>query len=104
MVVAGDHANNDMYGDEPDSWKSQIEALGVSTTGHLNGIGRYASVQALRTAHFKSFVHVKKHINNNIIYKNLFLLFFYIKKQVFILPTFMNVCYNRLTLILQVKI
>ena len=51
MVVAGDHANNDMYGDEPDSWKSQIEALGVSTTGHLNGIGRYASVQALYVQH-----------------------------------------------------
>lgn len=25
MIVAGDHANNDMYGDEEDSWKSMIE-------------------------------------------------------------------------------
>lgn len=51
MVVAGDHANNDMYGDEPDSWKSQIEALGITTTGHLNGIGRYPTIQALYIQH-----------------------------------------------------
>lgn len=51
MVVAGDHANNDMYGDDPDSWKSQIEALGIATTGHLNGMGRYKSVQALYIHH-----------------------------------------------------
>ncbi len=51
MVVAGDHANNDMYGDDPDSWKSQIEASGVSTTGHLHGIGRCKSIQALYVQH-----------------------------------------------------
>ena len=28
MVVAGDHANNDMAGDDDDSWKSQFEASG----------------------------------------------------------------------------
>ena len=51
MVVAGDHANNDMYGDEPDSWKSQIQALGITTTGHLNGIGRYPYIQKLYIQH-----------------------------------------------------
>lgn len=51
MVVAGDHANNDMYGDEEDSWKSQIEAKGVATEGHLNGIGRYKAIQALYIQH-----------------------------------------------------
>lgn len=51
MVVAGEHANNDMYGNEPDSWKSQIEALGITTTGHLNGIGRFTSIQALYVQH-----------------------------------------------------
>jgi len=51
MVVAGDHANNDMYSDEPDSWKSQIEALGITTTGHLTGIGRFSSIQALYVQH-----------------------------------------------------
>ncbi len=29
MVVAGDHANNDMAGDDDDSWKSQFEASGA---------------------------------------------------------------------------
>lgn len=51
MVVAGDHANNDMYGDEPDSWKTQIEALGITTEGHLNGIGRYKAIQNLYIRH-----------------------------------------------------
>lgn len=51
MVVAGDHANNDMYGDDEDSWKSQIEAKGVATEGHLNGIGRYKAIQALYILH-----------------------------------------------------
>lgn len=51
MVVAGDHANNDMYGDDEDSWKSQIEAKGVATEGHLNGIGRYKAIQALYIQH-----------------------------------------------------
>ena len=31
MVVAGDHANNDMAGDDEDSWKSQFEASGHLT-------------------------------------------------------------------------
>ncbi len=51
MVVAGDHANNDMYGDAPESWKSQIEARGITTTGHLNGIGRYHTIQSLYVTH-----------------------------------------------------
>lgn len=51
MVVAGDHANNDMYGNEPDSWKTQIEALGIATEGHLNGIGRYKTIQNLYIQH-----------------------------------------------------
>lgn len=51
MVVAGDHANNDMYGDDEDSWKNQIEAKGIATEGHLNGIGRYKAIQALYIQH-----------------------------------------------------
>lgn len=51
MVVAGDHANNDMYGDEEDSWKAQLEAAGIATEGHLNGIGRYPAIQALYVQH-----------------------------------------------------
>ena len=51
MMVAGDHANNDMYGDEEDSWKSMIEKMGVKTVGHLQGIGRNAAVQAIYVQH-----------------------------------------------------
>ncbi len=39
MIVAGDHANNDMAGDEPDSWKSEIEKLGVKVFPKLEGLG-----------------------------------------------------------------
>lgn len=51
MVVAGDHANNDMYGDDEDSWKNRIEALGIATEGHLCGMGRCKAVQALYIHH-----------------------------------------------------
>ena len=51
MVVAGDHANNDMYSDEEDSWKTQIEALGIKTTGHLCGLGRSKAIQAIYIQH-----------------------------------------------------
>lgn len=51
MVVAGDHATNDMYGADKDSWKSQIEELGIKTEGHLCGIGRNKAVQALYVTH-----------------------------------------------------
>lgn len=51
MVVAGDHANNDMYGEEEDSWKTQIEALGIATEGHLYGLGRNKAIQAIYINH-----------------------------------------------------
>jgi sirohydrochlorin cobaltochelatase len=38
MVVAGDHANNDMAGDEPDSWKSKIKALAITVGPVLEGL------------------------------------------------------------------
>lgn len=50
MIVAGDHANNDMI-NEDDSWRSQIEKLGVETECHLNGIGRYKAIQSLYVQH-----------------------------------------------------
>lgn len=51
MIVAGDHAHNDMYGDEADSWKTLIEAMGVKTVGHLGGIGRNVAVQNIYVQH-----------------------------------------------------
>ena len=47
MIVAGDHANNDLAGDEEDSWKSMLEARGLATRPILRGLGEYADVRSL---------------------------------------------------------
>lgn len=51
MVVAGDHANNDMAGDEEDSWKSQIEAEGFEVDCVLQGLGQLSGIQAVYVLH-----------------------------------------------------
>ena len=52
MVVAGDHANNDMAGDDDDSWKSMMEAAGFESVDcQIEGLGRIEAVQQLYTAH-----------------------------------------------------
>lgn len=53
MVVAGDHANNDMAGEEEDSWVSQFEASGAfeSVETQINGLGGIADIQAIYVAH-----------------------------------------------------
>lgn len=54
MVVAGDHATNDMAGDEPDSWKSLLEAEGVEVECVLKGLGEYDAIRALYAAHARN--------------------------------------------------
>lgn len=53
MVVAGDHANNDMAGEEEDSWKSMFEASGnfESVDTQIAGLGAIKDVQELYVAH-----------------------------------------------------
>ncbi len=53
MVVAGDHANNDMAGDDEDSWKSMFLASQAfdSVECQIEGLGRIPEVQALYIAH-----------------------------------------------------
>ena len=51
MVVAGDHANNDMAGDDEDSWKSMFEAAGLSVDCQIAGLGRIENVEALYVQH-----------------------------------------------------
>jgi sirohydrochlorin cobaltochelatase len=51
MIVAGDHANNDMAGDEDDSWKSTFEAEGFETEIVLKGLGQYEGIQNLIVKH-----------------------------------------------------
>ena len=47
MMVAGDHANNDMAGSEPDSHKSQLEAAGYKVDAYIHGIGENEKIRAL---------------------------------------------------------
>lgn len=59
MVVAGDHANNDMAGADEDSWLSQFNAAGcfdiVDT--QIAGLGEIADVQQLYVAHTKAAIN-----------------------------------------------
>mgnify|MGYP000761519213 CR=1 FL=1 len=56
MVVAGDHANNDMAGDDEDSWKSQFEASGAfdEIDTQIEGLGRIDAVEQLYVQHTKA--------------------------------------------------
>ena len=58
MVVAGDHANNDMEGDDDDSWKSQFEASGVfdSIDTQIAGLGEIDAIQQLYVAHTQAAI------------------------------------------------
>ena len=53
MVVAGDHANNDMAGDDEDSWKSLFESKGVfnSVECQIEGLGSIEELQNLYVSH-----------------------------------------------------
>ncbi|MDO4732234.1 MAG: sirohydrochlorin cobaltochelatase, partial [Bacillota bacterium] len=51
MIVAGDHATNDMAGDEDGSWKSAFLNAGYEVECILKGLGQYAGVQELIVAH-----------------------------------------------------
>ena len=51
MIVAGDHANNDMAGDEDDSWKSVFEAAGFEVICAVEGLGQLEAVRQLIVAH-----------------------------------------------------
>ena len=57
MVVAGDHANNDMAGDEDDSWKSAFEKEGYEVTCLLRGLGENEAIRQLYVAHAQAAVN-----------------------------------------------
>lgn len=58
MVVAGDHANNDMAGDDEDSWKSQFVASGnfENVDTQIAGLGRIEAVEQLYVDHTKAAI------------------------------------------------
>ena len=59
MVVAGDHANNDMAGDDEDSWKSMFTASGKfdSVDTQIVGLGSIDAIQQLYVAHTKNVIN-----------------------------------------------
>lgn len=56
MIVAGDHANNDMAGDEDDSWKTAFENAGYEVTCILRGLGELEEIQQLFVEHAQAAV------------------------------------------------
>ena len=61
MVVAGDHANNDMADlDDPESWASQFTAAGFDVENQINGLGEIPEVQKVYVAHVQAAVDQAK--------------------------------------------
>ncbi len=56
MVVAGDHANNDMAGDEEDSWKTAFEQEGYEVECVLEGLGQIPGIQDIYVDHVKAAI------------------------------------------------
>ena len=53
MVVAGDHALNDMAGDSPDSWKALLEKEGYEVFPVMRGLGEYPQIRERYVQHVK---------------------------------------------------
>ncbi|MDO5142589.1 MAG: sirohydrochlorin cobaltochelatase [Eubacteriales bacterium] len=56
MIVAGDHANNDMASDEEDSWKSAFEGAGYEVVIELRGLGELPAIQQLFAQHAQAAI------------------------------------------------
>ena len=54
MIVAGDHAKNDMAGDDPDSWYSQFKAAGYEVEPVVKGLGEYPGIRKLLVEHLQA--------------------------------------------------
>lgn len=56
MLVAGDHAINDMAGEDKDSWKSRFIQKGYQVTCRMKGLGEYSGIRELYVRHAKDAV------------------------------------------------
>ena len=56
MIVAGDHAKNDMAGDDPDSWKEQFRSAGYQVTCHLKGLGEFPQIRKIFLRHLEAIL------------------------------------------------
>ena len=56
MVVAGDHANNDMAGTEEDSWRTVIEGEGYEVECVIEGLGQIPAIQDIYVEHTQAAI------------------------------------------------
>ena len=54
MIVAGDHAKNDMAGDDPESWYSQFKEAGYEVEAVIKGLGEYPGIRKILVNHLKA--------------------------------------------------
>lgn len=58
LMVAGDHALNDMAGDEDDSWVNIFNSNGVEARAVVKGIGEYAQVAEIYIEHIQEYLNI----------------------------------------------
>ena len=51
MIVAGDHAQNDLAGEDPDSWMNRLSSEGYEVTPVLKGLGEYPKIRKILVDH-----------------------------------------------------
>ncbi len=56
MIVAGDHAKNDLSGEDKDSWRSQFEAAGFEVECLIKGLGEYPEIRRLFIKHIEDAI------------------------------------------------
>ncbi|MDF2923318.1 MAG: sirohydrochlorin cobaltochelatase [Paenibacillaceae bacterium] len=59
MVVAGDHATNDMAGDEEDSWKTIFTQKGYQVSTILKGLGEYPDIRSMYVEHIEDTLNLQ---------------------------------------------
>lgn len=59
MLVAGDHANNDMASDTPGSWKSRFAQAGIPARAVIRGLGEYDAILDLYESHLRAILFQK---------------------------------------------
>lgn len=57
MIVAGDHAHNDMAGDHPESWASRFQSAGYEAESVLKGLGAYQKIRELFVEHIQNAIN-----------------------------------------------
>lgn len=55
MIVAGDHAQNDLAGEDPDSWMNRLSSEGYEVTPVLKGLGEYPKIRQILVDHVQQY-------------------------------------------------